>query len=280
MTDKGVVRRSVVRVRGGERAAADHDQVVVEEPLEIRVDGDALAVTMRTPGEDAVLALGFLFAEGVIASVDDVGQVAHCGRPGEDGYGNVIEVRAAAGARLAIERLEAARRGTLTTATCGVCGRRQIDDLLGRMGPLPERRVPLALLASGPERLAEAQRRFARTGGLHAACALDRDGAVLASAEDVGRHNAVDKVVGTLLKAGRVGRGAAAAAGPAVLVVSGRASFEMVQKAHAAGVGALASVSAPSSLAVDLAAATGMVLAGFVRGGTLNLYTHAYRVDG
>jgi len=253
--------------------------VAVEEPLEIRIAGDTVAVTMRTPGDDGELTLGFLWGEGLIASPADVGSVAHCGRPGEDGYGNVVEVVPGAGVALAVERVEASRRGTLTTAACGVCGRRTIDDLMARCAPLPEGPVvPWSVLTAVVAGLREVQGTFARTGGTHAAAAHDAAGRRLVAREDVGRHNAVDKVVGALLREGRLGPGAPDDGRPALLVVSGRASFEMVQKAARAGIPILASVSAPTSLAVDLAHAARLTLAGFVRGESLNVYAHPARI--
>jgi FdhD protein len=266
-----------VRVVAG--APAPHpDVVAVEEPLEIRVDGETVAVTMRTPGADADLALGFLFAEGMIAAAADVGSVAHCGRPGEEGYGNVIDVHSAGGHRIDPERVLEGRRWSTTTSACGVCGRRSIEGLLDRCAPV----------AGGPAiapdeilramaRLGELQPVFARTGGLHAAAAFARGGALLAAAEDVGRHNAVDKVVGALLRAAG---GRAPGGDAALLAVSGRTSFEIVQKAAAARVAVVSGVSAPSSLAVELARAAGIALCGFARGDRLNVYTHAERVVG
>ncbi|MFZ5471167.1 MAG: formate dehydrogenase accessory sulfurtransferase FdhD [Myxococcota bacterium] len=267
---KGVTQRPVQR-NGGE---AGVDDVVIEEPLEIRVAGEPLAVTMRTPGDDARLAVGFLFAEGVVRAMEDVGAVAHCGRLGEEGFGNVIEVTPAPGAKLELARVAASRRGTLTTAACGVCGRKSIDDLLAHVGVLEDGPALSAqLITNAPARLREAQKNFARTGGLHAAAALDAQGAVLAAFEDVGRHNAVDKVVGELLY-----RGLLPLRRAAVLVVSGRASFEIIQKALAAGIPAVASVSAASSLAIDLAQRGNLTLATFVRDGGFNVYTGTARV--
>ena len=253
------------------------DAVAVEEPLEIRLAGEPLAITMRTPGEDRQLALGFLFSEGLIATRADIGSVAHCGRPGEEGYGNTIDLIPGPGAVIDPERMLRSRRGTLTTAACGVCGRRSIDDLMARMpyleaGPV----LGLDLLARSPKILAEAQPHFDRTGGIHAAAALLADGQVAAVAEDVGRHNAVDKVVGALLLGGQLGEGPGRS--PALLVVSGRSSFEIVQKAAMARIPCVASVSAPTSLAIDLADRIGITLAGFVRDGQLNVYTHRSRL--
>ncbi len=276
---KGVATRDVVRLGDG-AARGERDAVAVEEPLEIRVDGETVAVTMRTPGRDAELALGFLFAEGIIAGAGDVGSVAHCGRPGEEGYGNVVEVRSAGGTPIDAERVLEGRRWVTTTSACGVCGRRSIEQLLARCGRVDGAvRLSSRAVAASVERLASDQPIFARTGGLHAAALFAVDGALLASAEDVGRHNAVDKVVGALLRRGLVGTGGGRS-GLGVLAVSGRASFEIVQKAAAAGVPVVASVSAPSSLAVDLAGQVGIALVGFVRGGRLNVYANAWRIEG
>lgn len=264
---KGVTERQVLRESG-----AAKDAVAVEEPLEIRVDGEPLAITMRTPGEDHRLALGFLFAEGVIKGAQDVGSVTHCGHPGDEGYGNVIDVIAAAGAKLSIERVETARRGTLTTAACGVCGRRSIDDLMARVVPVPAATVSREMVAHATEVLAQVQQNFASTGGVHAAAVLDFAGKVIASHEDVGRHNAVDKVVGALIQSSKIGQAA-------VLVVSGRSSFEIVQKAVMARIPVVASVSAASSLAIDLADKCGVALAAFARKGQFNLYTHPERLS-
>jgi FdhD protein len=267
-----------VRVVAG--APTPHpDVVAVEEPLEIRVDGETVAVTMRTPGADADLALGFLFAEGMISAAVDVGSVAHCGRPGEEGYGNVIDVHSAGGHRIDPERVLEGRRWSTTTSACGVCGRRSIEGLLDRCAPVaggPP--IPPDEILRAMARLGESQPVFARTGGLHAAAAFARGGALLATAEDVGRHNAVDKVVGALLRAAAGGR--APGGDAALLAVSGRTSFEIVQKAAAARVAVVSGVSAPSSLAVELARAAGIALCGFARGDRLNVYTHVERVVG
>ena len=276
---KGVASRDVVRLGDGP-ASGERDALAVEEPLEIRVDGETVAVTMRTPGQDVELALGFLFAEGIIAGAADVGSAAHCGRPGEEGYGNVIDVRSAGGAPIDAERVLEGRRWVTTTAACGVCGRRSIEQLLARCGRVDgTARISRRAVTASVERLAADQPIFARTGGLHAAALFAGDGTLLSSAEDVGRHNAVDKPVGALLRRGLVGKGAGAAA-LGLLAVSGRTSFEIVQKAAAAGVPVVASVSAPSSLAVDLAGQAGIALLGFVRGGRLNVYANAWRIEG
>jgi len=265
-----------VRVAAG--SAAHHpDTVAVEEPLEVRVDGETVAVTMRTPGSDADLALGFLFAEGMIGGAADVGSAAHCGRPGEEGYGNVIDVHSAGGHRIDPDRVLEGRRWSTTSSACGVCGRRSIDGLLERCAPVGDApQIAPEEILRDMARLAQLQPVFARTGGLHAAAAFAAGGILLASAEDVGRHNAVDKVVGALLRGGIVG--GASGLGAALLAVSGRTSFEIVQKAAAARIPVVSGVSAPSSLAIELARATGIALCGFARGDRLNVYTHAGRV--
>jgi FdhD protein len=288
---KGVVQREVTQLSREARRDPQKDAVAIEEPLEIRVATEPLAITMRTPGDDPKLAVGFLFAEGIIRSIDDVGSVAHCGRPGDEGFGNVIDVTAAPGVSLDVDKVQASRRGTLTTSACGVCGRRSVDDLLAICGRVPDGpAVQLQMLSGSTERLRDAQRNFAQTGGVHAAAALNLKGEVLAAFEDVGRHNAVDKVIGALVFARLVTADSAIRRmggapldpeqRPVVLVVSGRASFEILQKATVARIPVVASVSAASSLAIDLAQRSGITLASFVRGGTLNVYTHPDRIAG
>jgi FdhD protein len=272
---KGVARREVRRVAEGVLQAPAEDDVVAEEPLEIRAQGETLAITMRTPGADRELAVGFLFAEGVISSRDDVGRVSHCGRPDQEGYGNTIDVVPGPGVSLDIDRLSATRRGTLTTSACGVCGRRSVDDVIARCTPLPVARgaIAPATILNAVDGLRSRQPNFARTGGIHGAAIHDTEGNVLSAFEDIGRHNAVDKVVGALLLSGRI-----PGSDPALLVVSGRASYEVVQKASAARVPVVASVSAASSLAVDLARASGITLCGFVRNGKMTVYSNPERI--
>ena len=256
------------------------DALAVEEPLEIRVADEPVAVTMRTPGDDERLTVGFLHAEGIVGSVKDVGRVYHCGRPGTEGYGNVIDVTPGPGVSLDVDRILATRRGTLTTSACGVCGRQSVDDLMERcpvLAPGPE--VSRDRVLSLCEQLSDLQPTFRETGGVHAAAVFTASGELLACFEDVGRHNAVDKAVGELILTGRVGAGTAEESrAPAILVVSGRASFEIVQKAATARIPVLASVSAASSLAVDLAQAAHISLAGFVRRGSFNIYSFPERI--
>jgi FdhD protein len=233
------------------------DAVAVEEPLEVRVDGEALAVTMRTPGHDEELALGFLYGEGLIDGPRAAG-------PTRDLAANIVEV---AGPLLR----DPARRRFYTSSSCGVCGKGALEEVAvasapAAAGPVIDR----AELADLPERLR--QPGFERTGGLHATGLFSPAGELLVVREDVGRHNAMDKVVGRALLDGLV------PLHPRVLCVSGRLSFELVQKAAVAGAPVLVGVGAPTSLAVELAGARGLTLAGFARGGRVNVYTGAERV--
>ncbi len=243
------------------------DQVVVEEPLEIRISGDPLAVTMRTPGHDRELVLGFLWAEGIVSSLADVSSIVHCGRTGDEGRQNTIDVIPSPGARLRLDDGPAIGRGTLTSSSCGVCGRRTIDDLMERCRVEGgSARVTRAVISLGLEALGETQPVFARTGGCHGAALVTLGGEHVATFEDVGRHNAVDKLVGSRLLLG------ALPASEHLLVVSGRTSFEIVQKAVVAGIPAIVGISAASSLAVDVARRAGVTLVGFARRGELVVY--------
>ena len=254
------------------------DRVValaVEAPLEVRVAGEALAVTMRTPGHDRELALGFLFAEGVLRAIDEVGSVAHCGRTGDPDRENVIDVRAAAGVVLDVERTEASRRGTLTTSACGACGRARIDDLLGASPATAHPRTcTLAEIAGLIEVLRQNQAVFTVTGGCHGAALFEaRSLAHVATFEDVGRHNAIDKLVGArLLAHADTPRSTERPLASGVLVVSGRASFDVVQKALVGGAGALIALGAPSTLAVDMARHGGLPLYGFAKHDAVERY--------
>jgi FdhD protein len=238
------------------------DVLIVEEPLEIRLDGVRVATTMRTPGHDFELAVGFCHGDGLLAGAP-VRSCRYCGTGSALATAfNVVDVDTD---RLAPE--PEPRTGT-TTSSCGLCGSGSVDDLRARLRPLGAGEPwPLELLASLPDRAAVAQDLFARTGAVHAAAACTRDGGAVVVREDIGRHNAVDKVVGRLLLDG------ALPADDLALYVSGRASFEIVQKAWAAGVRAVVAVSAPSALAVSAAAAAGITLCGFARGGSMNVYS-------
>jgi len=233
-------------------------------------------VTMRTPGADRALAMGFLFAEGLISGAADLGRLVHCGRPGDEGFGNVLDAHPAPGFALNVDDLRLARRGTLTTAACGVCGRQSIEDLHARIPTLAVSRTMGAQeLLSAVSSLGDSQPIFRHTGGIHGAALVTEAGELSFVAEDIGRHNAVDKVVGMALFAAEE-----RANPPSALIVSGRLSYEIAQKAAAFGVPVVAGVSAPSSLAIELAERFGLTLCGFVRGDKMNVYTHPERLFG
>lgn len=288
-------RRRVIRIRDGV-VTERPDTLVAEEPLEIRLNGKPLAITMRTPGDDFALAAGFLVSEGVLGAADELRNIVYCAGATADGSNtyNVVDVSTAPGVVVPDITLE---RNVYTTSSCGLCGKASLDavrttarwpiddnadnadnaattdnadDTDGPAAP-PVRLTP-ELLARLPDRLRAAQRVFDRTGGLHAAALFTEDGDLIDVREDVGRHNAVDKLVGRALQDDRL------PLARTVLMVSGRASFELAQKAVMAGVPVLAAVSAPSSLAVDLAAETGLTLVGFLRGSSMNVYAGEHRV--
>ena len=259
---------------------AARDVLAVEEPLEIRlhaeVDGrlvrKTVSVTMRTPGDDECLAAGFLFTEGILRDPAEVEDIRPCGPVAAGRTRNVIRVQLRAGAAVDLARLE---RHFYTTSSCGVCGKTSIDALQATSRYTLPAGAPLidaALVHGLPAVLRDAQRVFDRTGGLHASALLDAEGRLHALHEDVGRHNALDKVIGAEFLAGRL------PAHERILLVSGRVSFELVQKAVMAGIPVLAAVGAPSSLAVELAQRAGMTLLGFVRDGRFNVYAGGERV--
>ncbi|EPH43506.1 formate dehydrogenase accessory sulfurtransferase FdhD [Streptomyces aurantiacus] len=271
-------RRRVIRIRDGV-VSERPDTLVAEEPLEIRLNGKPLAITMRTPGDDFALAAGFLVSEGVLGAADELRSIVYCAGATADGVNtyNVVDVSTAPGVVIPDITLE---RNVYTTSSCGLCGKASLDAVRTTArwpiddhadGAPPVRLTP-ELLARLPDRLRAAQRVFDRTGGLHAAALFTEDGDLIDVREDVGRHNAVDKLVGRALQDGGL------PLARTVLMVSGRASFELAQKAVMAGVPVLAAVSAPSSLAVDLAAETGLTLIGFLRGSSMNVYAGEHRV--
>ena len=270
-------RRRVTRLTVGDSSVVREDVLTVEEPLEIRVGGRSLAVTMRTPGHDFDLAAGFLVSEGVISRGSDFAAARYCAGATAEGLNtyNVLDVTLAPGVAAPDPSLE---RSFYTTSSCGLCGKASIDAVRTqsvyevRDDPL---RIDPALLTGFPDRLREEQAVFEKTGGLHAAALFDGEtGEMFVLREDVGRHNAVDKVVGWALKENRLPlRGT-------VLMVSGRASFELTQKAIMAGIPMLAAVSAPSSLAAELATDAGMTLVGFLRGSSMVIYAGDERVTG
>ncbi|MHC5903289.1 formate dehydrogenase accessory sulfurtransferase FdhD [Streptomyces sp. S6] len=267
-------RRRVVRIRDG-AVSARADTLVAEEPMEIRLNGRPIAITMRTPGDDFALAAGFLVSEGVLADAADLQNIVYCAGATSDGGNtyNVVDVRTSPGVVLPDITLE---RNVYTTSSCGLCGKASLDAVRTTarwtIADDPRLRVGAGLLAELPDRLRAAQRVFDRTGGLHAAALFSEDGELLDVKEDVGRHNAVDKLVGRALQSGEL------PLSRCVLLVSGRASFELAQKAVMAGIPVLAAVSAPSSLAVDLAEEAGLTLVGFLRGASMNVYAGAERV--
>ncbi|MBK8756946.1 MAG: formate dehydrogenase accessory sulfurtransferase FdhD [Actinomycetales bacterium] len=279
-------RRRIIRYAVGSPAAHREDVVAVEEPLQIRLSALAsgpvaaaprdLTVTMRTPGHDFDLVAGFLVGEGVVRGPADIAMMRYCAGTNDAGEQtfNVVDVTLGLGIPLPGAEIE---RQVLTTSACGICGTTSIDqvrkalppDLAGR----PSWRVSVAVLLTLPDTLRTAQGLFAKTGGVHAAGVFTAAGEALCVREDVGRHNAVDKVVGWALREGRL------PLRETVLQVSGRASFELVQKAALAGIPVLAAVGAPSSLAAELADELGVTLIGFSRGRSLNVYTHPGRVE-
>ncbi|MCX7520882.1 formate dehydrogenase accessory sulfurtransferase FdhD [Microbacterium sp. STN6] len=267
-------RRRVARVTVGERTSVREDVLAVEEPLEIRVGGKPLSITMRTPGHDIELAAGFLVSEGVISRPDEFATGRYCAGASADGNTyNVLDITLASGVAPPAASLD---RAFYTTSSCGLCGKASIDAVRSTSAydvhddPLT---IDAATLAGFPGLLRAGQEVFEKTGGLHAAALFDGcSGELLVLREDVGRHNAVDKVVGWALNAGRLpGRGL-------VLMVSGRAGFELTQKASMAGIPMLAAVSAPSSLAAELADEVGMTLVGFLRGDSMVVYAGRERV--
>jgi FdhD protein len=255
------------------RSAPERDRVAVEEPMEVRVNGASFAVIMRTPGADRDLAAGFLLAEDVIHNAGEIGTIEYCADVTDEGRENTLNVTVTGGA---VDRLGARlsdRRQVMMTASCGLCGRRTIESLQARVAAVKgDWTVGADVIASLPDRLRAAQSVFESTGGLHAAGLFDREGKLHLSAEDVGRHNAVDKIVGRTLLAGKH------PLDDSILLVSGRTSFELVQKALLAGIPLIASVSAPSSLAIDLAEQAGITLCGFVRAPNFNIYSHPHRI--
>ncbi|WP_323960317.1 formate dehydrogenase accessory sulfurtransferase FdhD [Arthrobacter sp. JZ12] len=268
-------RRRITRYRLDGPVSRREDRLAGEEPLEIRLGGSSFSVTMRTPGEDFDLVAGFLVSEGVVSQPGEIVSLRYCAGVDEEGRQtfNVVEAQLRPDVPLPDASLE---RHVYTSSSCGICGTASIDAVRksARFNVHDDGgTVDLSILASLPERLRSSQKLFDRTGGVHAAGLFSRNGELLCLREDVGRHNAVDKVVGWALRSGLLPlRGM-------ILQVSGRASFELVQKAHLAGIPVLAAVSAPSSLAADLAEEAGITLVGFSRGQSLNCYTHSHRID-
>lgn len=268
--DQGIGAGSVMRRKADGAYECVTDEVAIEEPLEIRIGQDPLAVTMRTPGNDEELAAGFLLSEGIVRTRGDLREISRCILPAS--LGNVLNITLAATAKF--NPTAAHRFGTISTS-CGLCGKTSIE-FIRQQFPLidstKQLRIEAAKLLELPERLRQAQGNFARTGGIHAAAIFDLDGNLIVLREDIGRHNAVDKAIG------RAFLDELLPLKQHILVVSGRSSLEIVQKALAAGIPIIAAVSAPSSLAVNFARESGQTLIGFLRPPTFNVYSHIERV--
>ncbi|HUF03520.1 MAG TPA: formate dehydrogenase accessory sulfurtransferase FdhD [Aridibacter sp.] len=277
---EGFSRFPVRKVSNGKHIETT-DTLAVEEPLEIRVGfrvgevrrNSAVSITMRTPGDDFELASGFLFTEGIICSPEQIDHIKHCGPKNTEGATNTVRVDLSDGVRVDLKSLE---RHFYTTSSCGVCGKSSIEALYtGAKKIVPNGfRIKGGLINSLPERLRANQDVFERTGGLHASALFDGEGGLIEIREDVGRHNALDKVIGARLMEGET------SLSETVLMVSGRASFELVQKSLMAGIPLMLAVGPPSTLAVELANEFGMTLVGFVRDGGYNVYSGAGRVSG
>lgn len=261
--------RPVEIVRVGREPADVSDVAAVEEPLEIRLDGQSFVVTMRTPGADPDLASGFLLSEQIVRAAGDIADIRHCTL--DD---NILYVTLTGDGALRAAEAMNGRRHVTATSACGVCGRRSIDDLMtGTRRVESTMTVGRRVIEGLPAALRAAQCAFDQTGGLHAAGLFDAEGVLIRIAEDVGRHNAVDKVLGAELRSGRL------PLSDRILFVSGRTSFEIIQKAVVAGVAVVAAVSAPSSLAIELAREANLTLLGFVRGPGFNIYAAPARVS-
>jgi len=252
----------------GSLSAAENDAVAAEEPLEIRVEGKSVAIVMRTPGHDIELAAGFLVTEGVVLKKEDIFEISTC--PSHDSEGNVVDVLLA-GKDINLDSLT---RHVFTSSSCGICGKATLDAAMLDLPPIPsDLNIDPELVLSLPDRLRQQQATFTRTGGLHGAAIFDaKTGEVVVSHEDVGRHNAVDKVIGHGFLQGGLPYS------EHLLQLSGRVSFELMQKALAAGIPGVVAISAPSSLAVEFAERSGQFLAGFVRDGRMNVYAGAERL--
>jgi FdhD protein len=267
-----ITSAEILRFAAGRKPRSDRDNLAREEPLEIRVRGKSVAVTMRTPGHDEELAAGFLVTEGIIRKRRDVTEIAYCRQGEAADYENTLNVFLSPVVEVDFERLT---RHVFASSSCGLCGKASIESVHQQFAPVKSRmKVAMSRILRMPGQLRAAQASFAKTGGLHAAAIFDAKGKLIVLREDVGRHNAVDKVIGHAFLKGALPFKAH------VLLVSGRASFEIMQKALAAGVPVVCAVSAPSSLAVEFARESGQTLIGFLRGETMNVYAGEQRVVG
>jgi len=263
----------ILRCRAAHAPVVETDQLAREEPLEIRVDGRSVAVTMRTPGHDKELAAGFLLSEGIIYGKDDVLDIVDSEGCETSEFRNILDVLPAPEIEVDFERLS---RHVFGSSSCGVCGKASIEAIHHSFPPIAQDGpvVPMDMIVRMPDTLRDAQATFLKTGGLHASAIFDRNGRLIVLREDVGRHNALDKVIGYGLLHGLLPFDAH------VLLVSGRTSFEIVQKALAARISIVCAVSAPSSLAVEFARESGQTLIGFLRAGSMNIYSHPERIEG
>lgn len=259
----------VVRYREGKPLPAETDEAAVEEPLEIRVEGRSVAVVMRTPGHDRELAAGFALTEGIVRHATDIFEITSCLTTGESA-GNRVDISLVDPARFDLDRLS---RHVFSSSSCGICGKATIESALQQFPPIAAApSVDAQVLLRLPEKLAAAQTTFQRTGGLHACALFEATGELRLLREDVGRHNALDKLIGHQLLAENL------PLGNCILLLSGRVSFEMTQKALAAGIAVIAAISAPTSLAIEFARANNQTLVGFLRGETMNVYAGTERV--
>lgn len=254
---------AIIKFRAGERPAEEQDEVAVEEPLEIQVEGQSIALVMRTPGHDRELAAGFALTEGIVREADEIFEITSC-LTSERPAGNVINIALRDPARFDSAKFS---RNIFTSSSCGICGKATIAAATQQLAPIKSAPgVEANILRQLPAKLGAAQATFHRTGGLHACALFDLSGQLLLAREDVGRHNALDKLIGHELLARRL------PLGEHILLLSGRVSFEMTQKALAAGIAIIAAISAPTSLAVEFARANNQTLVGFLRGETMNVY--------
>jgi FdhD protein len=253
----------VVKYRDGKSLPPQADEVAVEEPLEIRIEGQSVAVVMRTPGHDRELAAGFILTEGIVRERSEIFEIASCLTTGATA-GNAVDITLADPTKFDFTKLS---RHVFSSSSCGICGKATIESAMQQFPPIGAApAIDARVLLQLPEKLAAAQKTFQRTGGLHACALFDARGELLLLREDVGRHNALDKLIGHQLLAGQL------PLGNCILLLSGRVSFEMTQKALAAGIAAIAAISAPTSLAIEFARANNQTLIGFLRGGTMNVY--------
>ena len=271
--DIRVANTRVMRWANGGLDNETEDWVAREEPLEIRIKGESIVVTMRTPGHDKELAIGFLLAEGVITNSSDVLEIAYCQQGEASLHKNILNVFLSPEVEINLDRL---KRNVYASSSCGLCGKASIESLQNIFEPLNKIETVISVdkILTLAQKLRAKQSTFDKTGGLHAAGIFDRNGELLVLREDIGRHNAVDKILGHLFLKNRI------PLEDCVLMVSGRASFEIIQKSLAGRVGIICAVSAPSSLAVDMAKESGQTLIGFLRERKFNVYSHKERISG